>query len=154
MTEDAAAAKLLSDVQTYGWHMITVPEDEVGPGFTYSIGLFKSYGHPEVIVFGLPNDVMRSVVDTVASIVKSGQVFADGHESADVLDGYSSVFRAVRPEHYKEYFGYAIWFYAGTTFPALQCVWPDNEHRYPWQSECQESIRRLQPALFEQVASS
>jgi hypothetical protein len=34
---------LVDDVRTYGWHVITVPVDEHGPGFTYSIGLFKSY---------------------------------------------------------------------------------------------------------------
>jgi hypothetical protein len=149
---DSADAKVLSDVATCGWHMITVSEDAVGPGFTYSIGLFKSYGHPEVVVFGLPNDAMQRIVDIIATLVKAGRSFGDGDQTPDVLEGYSCAFRAVRLEHYKQHFGYAMWFYKGTAFSALQCLWPDNEHHFPWQPQCQAGIRRLQPALYEPTA--
>jgi hypothetical protein len=36
--------KLEDDVKHYGLQVLHVLEDETGPGFTYSIGLFKSYG--------------------------------------------------------------------------------------------------------------
>lgn len=148
----AAEAKILSDVETYGWHMITVAEDREGPGFTYSIGLFKSYGHPEVIVQGLPIEVMQRIVDAIAALVKGGATFHDGDETTDVLENCACTFRAVRPERYREHFGCAMWFYKETGFPALQCVWPDNQGRYPWNQRCQEGIRKLQPALYEPPA--
>jgi Domain of unknown function (DUF4262) len=146
---DPAEDKLLADVDTYGWHMLTIPEDDHGPGFTYSIGLFQTYGHPELIVFGLPNKKMQRIIDTVAGLIKTGSVFRDHRESFDILEGFGCVFRTVRREHYREHFGYAIWFYEGLSFPALQCVWPDNQHQYPWQATCQAAIRDLQPPLYE-----
>jgi hypothetical protein len=42
---------LLGDVERHGWHVIAVEEDEVGPGFAYSIGPHRSFEEPAVIVF-------------------------------------------------------------------------------------------------------
>jgi hypothetical protein len=129
---DAADAKLLADVKQHGWHMITVSEDDEGPGFTYTIGLFHTYQHPEVIVFGLPNRVMQGVVDCVAGLVKGGAQFADGEQSDRIINSYACIFRTVLQEHYAAHFGYANWFYKPKHFPAVQCVWPDKAGRFPW----------------------
>ena len=149
---DPADAKLLADVEQFGWHMITVSEDDQGPGFTYTIGLFYSYSHPEVIVFGLPNQAMQGVVDCIAGLVKGGVRFGDGDESDEVLDGYVCTFRRVLPAHYPAHLGYAKWFYKSREFPAIQCVWPDKAGHFPWQAECEPGIVRLQPALYEPAA--
>jgi hypothetical protein len=92
---------------------------------------------------------MQGIVDTIASLVKSGRSFQDGDETSDVLEGYPCTLRTVRPEHYRDHVGYAMWFYKGASFPVLQCVWPDNGRRYPWHEDCQDGIRRLQPALYQ-----
>ena len=49
--------KLLDDVETYGWHVIKVMADETGPGFGYSVGFFRTFGHPEAIIIGLGLDL-------------------------------------------------------------------------------------------------
>jgi hypothetical protein len=54
------------------------------------------------------------------------------------------------PRHYRDYFGYARWFYHGDDFPVLQCVWPDRQHRYPWHPACHESARQRQPVLWDE----
>jgi len=148
---DPAEDKLLSDVSEYGWHMLTIPADDHGPGFTYTVGLFHSYAHPEVIVFGLPNQVMQRVVDVVATLVKGGQQFKSGDQTDDVLNGYSCAFRTVLRAHYRDHLGYAMWYYrrkGHAEFPALQCLWPDKDHHFPWDSECDAGISALQPALY------
>jgi hypothetical protein len=33
--------------------------------------------------------------------------------------------------------------------PALQCVWPDKVHRYPWHPEANEAFRQRQPLLYD-----
>jgi len=146
---DAADRKLLADVQEYGWHKITVSEDAEGPGFTYTIGLFHSFQHPEVIVFGLPDERMRLIVDSIAELVQSGVTLADGSESDQILEHYSCTFRAVLPVHYPAHLGYARWFYKAREFPVLQCCWPDRTGRYPWELDCEREIIRLQPALYD-----
>jgi len=150
---DATESKIVSDVATVGWHMISVPADEHGPGFTYTIGLIKSYSHPEVIIFGLANEVMQRVVAVVATLVKGGRAFVNGDVTDEVLENYVCAFRTVRRAHYEDHLGYAMWFNRTVKreeFQTLQCVWPDRNRRFPWESECEEAIRRLQPALYEE----
>jgi Domain of unknown function (DUF4262) len=40
--------KVVADLETFGWHVVCVKEDSVGPAFAYSIGLQKTFGHPEI----------------------------------------------------------------------------------------------------------
>jgi len=53
--------KLLADVQGHGWHVIGVETDEEEPGFAYSIGLYHTFRHPEIIVFGLSRGEVLAV---------------------------------------------------------------------------------------------
>jgi hypothetical protein len=139
--------KLVEDVGTFGWHVIAVEDDEEGPGFAYTIGLHHSFGHPEIIVFGLRMETLFQIVNTIGEAVKEGTKFEADHESDDVLDDYLVHFRAVEKELYGEYLGYAQWFYNGDGFPALQCVWPDSEGRYPWHPEIDAKFAERQPIL-------
>jgi len=139
--------KLLADVERHGWHVIGVEGDEEGPGFAYSIGLYHSFRHPELILFGLPVRVMHHIINGIGEQVRAGKHFEHLDESGDVLDGYNVAFRTVERGPYRDYLGYARWFYRGDDFPALQCVWPDSRHRYPWHPEATPDLIRRQPVL-------
>jgi Domain of unknown function (DUF4262) len=39
------------------------------------------------------------------------------------------------------------WFDPEREFSVLQCVWPDQHHRFPWDPEADDALRRLQPIL-------
>ena len=65
--------QLLADVEQHGLHVIGVEEDEEGPGFAYSIGLYHSFDHPEVIVFGLPVRVMHPIINGIGEQVRAGK---------------------------------------------------------------------------------
>jgi hypothetical protein len=43
-------AQMRADIATYGWHVIKVLEDDEGPGFAFTIGLYQRFEHPELIV--------------------------------------------------------------------------------------------------------
>jgi hypothetical protein len=139
--------KLLADVELHGWHVIGVEEDAEGPAFAYSIGLYRSFGHPEVIAFGLPVRVLHGIINAVGEKVRSGERLEHLDEAGDVLDRYNFACRTVERRHYREYLGYALWFYRGDDFPALQCVWPDSSHRYPRHPEAATAFVRRQPVL-------
>jgi hypothetical protein len=142
--------QLLADLNDPGWHVIAVPEDEEGPAFAYSIGLHHSFGHPEVILFGLKIEVMFPVINGIGEQVKAGKHFDHLNEEGDILDGYNVIFRTVERKHYSEYFGYARWLYRGDDFPALQCVWPDAQSRYPWHPQFSPQLAQRQPVLSEE----
>jgi hypothetical protein len=141
--------KLLTDVKQYGWHVIGIEEDEEGPSFAYSIGLQHSLHDPEIIVFGLPVQLMHQIINGIGEKVRSGERFEHLDEWDDILDGYNVAFRNVERKHFRDYFGYARWFYRGDDFSALQCVWPDSQHRYPWHPEAPAALIQRQPLLTD-----
>lgn len=144
---DPDEEKVVSDVEQFGWHVVKIIEDQEGPAFAYSIGLFKSFGQPEFIVFGLPLETLHRIINVIGELAEKGRKLQDGSTSPDVLEGYVVQFRQVAIPHYREYFGYARWFYKGNQFPALQCVWPDAEGTYPWEAEAPQWIKDRQPLL-------
>jgi len=141
---DEVDAKIVSDIEEHGWHVIKVFADESGPAFAYSIGLFQTFRHPEILIVGLGLDTMHRIINTIGIEVKQGKTFRDGCQYGDILDGYECAFREVLPEYYRELFGCAISHYGGLDFPVVQCVWPDRERRFPWDRDCAPQIRRDQ----------
>ena len=144
--------KLLADIDQFGWHVIGVEQDDDGPGFAYSIGLYRSFGHPEILVIGLDTNVTFGMVNGVGELIRGGKRFDDFDESGDVLDGFNVAFRRVEKAHYAGYVGYARWFYEGDDFPILQCVWPDSRQRYPWNPDYPAALRARQPILNDSAS--
>jgi hypothetical protein len=147
VTEEDRERKLVSDIEEVGWHVIIIPEEEEGPSFAYRIGLFRTFGHPEIIIFGLDLDVMHQIINLIGEEVRQGRRFADDQAASGILEGYNVRFLNVVRRHYPEYFGYAHWYYKGDDFPALQCLWPDKQGRFPTDSDFAEPLRARQPLL-------
>lgn len=141
--------KLLDDVEKYGWHVVKVVGDETGPGFGYSIGLFKTYGHPEVIVIGLNLDLIHSIINGIGEDLREEKIYQAGRFYSDLIEGYDCYFATVDVKYYHDYVGYARWFYKGNNFQLLQCIYPTKKNVYPWQDDWPEEISNLQPVLAE-----
>ena len=71
-----ADRKLLDDVEKYGWHVMKVLETAETPAWAYSVGLYKSFGHPEILVFGQDPDLMHFMINTIGEGVQAGKSFA------------------------------------------------------------------------------
>jgi hypothetical protein len=141
--------QMRADIATYGWHVTKVLEDDEGPGFAFTIGLWQRFEHPELILFGLPLDTMHLMLNGAGAAVRDGRSYRAGRSYADILEGYDCTFRPVPLRHYEEYLGSALWHYDGDDFPVLQLVWPDREHRYPWTAPADAWIRLAQPVLAD-----
>jgi len=122
---------------------------ETGPEWSFSTGLFHSYQHPEIVIFGLELDNMQKIVNTIGSAIRDGAKFESGNEYQDIFARCGCQFRTVDASRYQNYLGWAIWFYNGDPFPALQCFWPDREGHYPWDPACSPGVASLQPLLFK-----
>lgn len=151
----AADAKFLQIIEEFGWHVMRVAPDrgEEGDSFAYSTGLYHSFGHPEVILFNLSLSAMTTIVNTIGQNVKSGQKFAAGLSYGEILNNYECAFRTVDLSHYREYLGFSLWFYEGPRFPSLQVFWPDKSHHFPWDPQCNQSVRESQPLLYVPAAA-
>jgi hypothetical protein len=147
---DDGDRKLLSDVDQVGWHVVMIGEEAGVPGWSFSIGLFKTFNHPEIVVFGLPLTLSGQVINLIGDEIKRGARFEPGLEYTEILEGVLCTFRPVNPRWYRPFLGYAMWFYQGAEFPALQCIWPDKQHHFPWHPDFKPAWLWAQPLLFEQ----
>jgi hypothetical protein len=144
--------KLLDDVKNHGWHVIKIMADESGPGFGYSVGLFKTFGHPEIIIVGLNLDLIHSIINGIGEDLRAGKSYSSGKFYSGLIEGYDCYFVTVDVKYYHDYVGYSRWFYKGNNFPLVQCVYPTKRNVYPWQNDWPEEISDLQPILAEDGA--
>jgi hypothetical protein len=128
---------------------VKVEPTEREPNYAYTVGLFKRFRHPEVIMFGLAPDVLHQILNGIGDRVRDGQRVSAPSVSSDILEGYECAFREVAPAARGAYMGAATEFYGHDDFPALHCIWPDREGRFPWDRGASVEFRRLQPMLSE-----
>lgn len=152
--EDDHDEQVISDVAEYGWHVIQIPDKDGTPGWAFSIGLYKKFNHPEIVVFGLGDEVMPYVINAVGEDVRRGKRFAVDGMYPDLIDDYFCTFKPVNQVWYYHFLGYANWFYEGENYPALQCIWPDKKSRFPWDPEFNAHWVWAQPLLFHDDAES
>ncbi|MFJ8948307.1 DUF4262 domain-containing protein [Streptomyces sp. NPDC102395] len=139
---------IIENVQQHGWHVVMVPEDEIGPGFAYTIGLSHTHGAPELAMFGLDVHAMHRMLNELGAKAATGAVLADAQRHHDVVDGHQVALRSVDLRWYRTFFGRAIGFYRRPPFPVLQVAWPDVDDRFHWEERAEERHRESQPQLW------
>jgi hypothetical protein len=143
---DHREKKVLDDVARYGWHILVVMSAaDDAPWFAYTIGLYESFGHPEIITFGLAHPLMARLLNFVGQEAKAGREQAAGTRVSGLLDGLDCTFATFPRSEYHARLGYALWYYDSSQFPVLQLFWPDRDGRFPWDPEADSHARRCQP---------
>ncbi len=145
------ATRIESDIAKYGWHAVLVAGDDDGPPFAYTIGFTSTFGHPEVLVYGLNADLkfMHGTLGVIAKAIEGGARFRAGREYGDIVGDYRCKLVAIPKSAYGEYLGTALRHFGNDRFEALQCVWPDHEQRYPWDRDAHPQLLARQPVLAE-----
>jgi len=133
-----------ANVKAFGWHVVLVAASAHGPQVAYTIGLFHSYQHPEVLVLGLPDAKAHEVLNIIGAAVKGGSRYGAGDRADGILLNYPSAFVAFPLSGHATYLGFARQFYGGDNFTALQFVWPDSSGRFPWDPDVAAGARVTQ----------
>jgi len=144
---DESDRKLLENIEKFGCTVMHIAEEDELPPFSYSVGIQKTSGAPEVIVIGLKREMAHFVVNEYNKRVREGEKFALGKRYAGFLDDFDMEVSEVHRSHYKEYFGYSLWFYEGPNFDVVQLVFPTTSGVWPWEPEASEWFRARQPIL-------
>jgi hypothetical protein len=145
---DEPEAQTLADIDRFGWSVFKVSNDQ-GPDFAYSVGMFRTLGHPEIVMFGLPLETMHQLINDVGARVRAGVRYVAGQVSDEFLAGYDITFRAVPAYQYQGHLGWANWLYSGEDYPVLQMVYPDRERRWPWDDGVAAGFLEQQPVLAD-----
>jgi len=139
------------NIQKYGFHMVRIsPEAEhYGRYFVYSIGLFESLGHPEIMVFLYNKDTALELINLVANEVISGGRI-DLNTPDDRFSSVPVIFKEIDKSNFEEYLGIGVDYYNGTEFNCYQMFWPDIDGVYPWDSKYDGNYDVVdQPLLFQ-----
>ncbi|HEV2852633.1 MAG TPA: DUF4262 domain-containing protein [Thermoanaerobaculia bacterium] len=146
----AAVERARRDVEAFGWHVVMVSGGG-DPGFLFTIGLWKTYGHPEILLFTPGEDPrgMAGRLQAVAQRVKAGETFEDEALQEGLFGPYPGTFRPVAQGWYPYFLGTALAFYESYDFPVLQLFWPDQAGRFPWEPDFTLSLAPFQPLLHE-----
>lgn len=145
--KDPEEAKALADIDAYGCHILHVLEEDGEPPFSYSVGIEFNSGAPELIVMGLKPELAQFIINEYCRRVRSGEVFQPGQRSSGFIEGFECQFGAVHAEHYREHFGWDIWFYDGLDFQVMQLIYPTVDGVWPWEVKASEWFRAWQPLL-------
>lgn len=145
--EDDSERKVLDDIENFGWHCVHIQAEADLVEYSFTIGLFQSFKHPELIIFGLPRQTAHQVLALVADAARAHAPIDLSSPTDALLKNYSCCFAEVPRAQYHEHMGYGRWYYMGNGFPLYQVIWPSRDGFYPWHPKATESFRVAQPVI-------
>jgi len=146
---DKDEQKALQDIEEFGCHVLQIMAEGNLPPFSYSIGIQKQTGKPELVVIGLKEPLARYLVNEYNSRVRGGEEFIPGQFYSGFLEGFDCTFEPVDSSHFEEYFGWGRWLYGGNTFEVLQLIYPTTTGQWPWSPDASPGFVSWQPILTE-----
>lgn len=144
--------KIKKDIAAYGCSIIALDATDYLPAVAHTIGLWEQFQHPEIILFGLTPGMMQNVLNEATELIRLGKTIAVDQTYTDFFENGYTACISVAAENVADYFGYAIAYYKGTNFPAVQLVWTDAQYRFPWDSDFDASLHYKQALLDRNMA--
>jgi hypothetical protein len=142
--------QVVDGVAQNGWQPVNYVPAAGDPEewFTYTVGLTKTAGWPEIIVFGLDRERMFAMLlDAIRECWDRNAQPYDGMELEQVLQGRLARLREVKGLS-APYFAMSEWYARHIGIPPmperLQLMWPDDQGRFPDEPNCDPRIRDLQ----------
>ncbi len=139
---------VLENIEKFGFHTTSVmgrDSDEVS--YSYSTGIHETIDKPDIIIFGLSPSVSHAVIGIYYDRVRAGELFEPGIEYSGFLKGYLVMFASISKVKIDEHMLCIPWLYPGKQHEAYQLLYPDDDGKWPWQDNAEESFRHLQPVL-------
>jgi hypothetical protein len=142
-------------ISEHGWAIQAVrpraDDPAPGPPFAYTVGLSRpQFGHPELLMIGLPTDTAHTILNDLGEKVRRGERLHPGQRIKGLLrGGYEVELLAVDDAaDPRAPLSVATRLYGhGGPVDALQVVWPDRHHRFPWDPGFDAGMRAMQPLL-------
>lgn len=140
---------LVETVRKHGWTPLWIAREI---GYAHTVGVYHSFGQPEIVMFGLEGPGMQLWLNTAVEYGRDHGWPADGEPFTGVLDEFPTQLRTVHSSWQKPLFGAAHRFYRGSQVPVRQLVWPDRFGRWPWDGQATLSSRTRQAQTWLPVS--
>lgn len=129
-------AGVIDDIDQVGWSVIAVEDEQGRHVHTYTAGLTRYHGHPELIFSGADFHTAHHVLDALADTIRDGRRLDAGQMLGRGELGRACVLVPVADPS-RLVLAQAIYAGASVAVPALQVVWSDEGGRWPWEL-CEE----------------
>jgi hypothetical protein len=139
-------------IAEHGWMVQGVggdPSKDV-PSYSYSVGLSKNHGHPEIFMVGFPFDLTRSLTNVAGSHIKDGMRFDKACYSDVIVDGFPVAFLPLDRRSVIRHTA-AGRSMLNDVFEGVQMFLPDPNGLFPWDSGCDPTYATIQTSLLETV---
>jgi hypothetical protein len=147
-----AEQEIIDTVNRHGWFVALFNKTEYLPSFAYTIGLHKTFNHPEIISFGLTTGTLHQILNIAGEKVRAGEVITPGKVYDDeFFEGGVAQFIKVDASNIPDYMGYGMWYNEHRPFEVLQLVWTDRNKFFPWQSGYDHDEFKFRQPLLDRV---
>ena len=122
--------------------------EDIGPAFSYTVGLF-GLGHPELVIVGTDADTAGAVLNDLATRVRQGADLVPG-QLVTFEDWPHRIVPEQLPNPGEILFG-ANRFYARPNWasvPALQLTYDDKSGRFPWDDDYVAPDKQPRPGTW------
>lgn len=109
-------------IAEHGWLCVHIMAERGEAPYSFTVGLFRTYSHPELIVFGLSPEVAHAIFSRAVHNIQQGQHLSYG-PCPGLIDGVNCEARWVPIEQYQRYVALCRQYYAGDRFSLLEIVW-------------------------------
>jgi hypothetical protein len=127
-------AQLVRDnVAKYGFHATYVGAtegDQTGSAFTYSTGIYETYGIPEIIISSLPCNLSHELITQYIHRFQANGPVIDQRITAK-NERFDYYLVRVPLERIQEYVLATIKYYVRKPYQYLQLIYPDTELLFP-----------------------
>lgn len=155
MELDEDERRIVDLADKHGWAVMRVSPSvgDLDPHprwFAYTVGLSVAYRWPELICFGLSQDVMIEMIhNAVRELKAAGSEPLVGGTLCDVIEDFPIRLVDFPERHFRTHLGWATWFanrcnVARNDFHCLQLSWPDKAGHYPSDAACADGVRECQ----------
>ena len=112
------------ELNRQGWALLCSEYRDIP--YQYTIGLERTFSHPELEVVGLDPDLGQALLAALVDRIREGKLLKAGDFYSDLKPGYDFyvVENPIDPEG------------PPVTGGRLRLVWPDANHRFPWHPDC------------------
>ena len=131
--------RLATTVALDGYHVVAIPPGDA-TALAYTVGLWRSVGHPELAVAGLEPPVAAQLLHLLAAEVARGARFAPGDRPNGFPPDSRFLFRGIDVRTTDDRLRLAARFHEPGGCAALQLLWPDLDGHFPGEPGCDPRV--------------
>ena len=146
---DQDEQNFVAHIREHGWFRTRVFGDEEGPGFSYTTGFSVHLNRPELMTFGMKNEIAHDLFWGLFRYAEQGNILPIGSRTGDAFSNLPAYAFHVSKKYYPDFLGWSRWFYGGDDFACLQIVWPDRAGKFPWEVGFDPKFQGLQKDMTE-----